>query len=203
MILTSLLIFSGCSSEVGTKNINLEENLKKAEDYYANGQYEDSLKIYDNLYAKTNDTKYLDEMDKIKVEQKTLNVVIEFRSLLTDIIDNKVRKGIDINVHDLKIVTEDLIEKMDEFDNLEVPENHIAYDYINSIKGSDSYLYLNNFTNNEYNNFLSEPLDPISDTGEFANTLVISIFRDDIYGEYIPDILSIELPEQLTNEEQI
>lgn len=199
IFLIGILLLTGCSSSASSKSLNIEENVKKAEEYYKNGKFEEAVKIYDNLYAKTDDTSYLDTIDKIKKDQEVIQKVIDFRETLKDIVENKVRKGMDVNIHDLKVVTEDLLERIDEFDNIELGESHVAFDYVKSIKDSDSYYYLSRFTKKEYDNFLKEPLDPISNTGHLANTLTISIFRDDIYGTYIPEILEIEIPDELSN----
>lgn len=187
----SILLFgvSACS------NSNEEENIKKAESYYEKGQFEDAIKIYENLYDKTNDTKYLDEIDIVKNDQKVLATITDFRATLKEIVDTKVRKGAEINIHDLKVITEDLIKKMDEFDRVEVSENHVAYNYLNEVRGSNSYTFLNKFTREQYDNALTDPKDAITNAGEFANTITISIFRDDIYGMYIPEILEINPPE--------
>jgi hypothetical protein len=201
VVITCLLFFSGCSSIETTTNkvnaINLEENLQKAENYIKEGNYEESIKIYNNLYSKTNETKYLDEIDNIKKEQDIINVIVNFRSTLKNIVEEDVRKGVDIDIHDLKVVTEDLIAKMDEFDNLQINKNCFAFEYVNNVKNSDSYTFLNKFTRNEYENFLRDPLEPLTDPGFLANNLTISIFRDDIYAVYIPEILQLEVPDAI------
>jgi hypothetical protein len=201
VVITCLLFFSGCSSIETITNkanaINLEENLQKAENYIKEGNYEESIKIYNNLYSKTNETKYLDEIDNIKKEQDIINVIVNFRSTLKNIVEEDVRKGVDIDIHDLKVVTEDLIAKMDEFDNLQINKNCFAFEFVNNVKNSDSYTFLNKFTRNEYENFLRDPLEPLTDPGFLANNLTISIFRDDIYAVYIPEILQLEVPDAI------